>query len=285
MAIINEMFQNLWKTITSAGWRDVLDIAVVSLIVYQLLKLVYRSKAMRVLSGTAAVLAVMLLAEILNLYLLRFLFSTFVTVGLTALVVVFHPELRKALEQFGSANIKKIVTREILSTWETAIIQTVEACKMLAWAREGALIVFERAIHLNDYIKTGTIINADVTSDLLRNIFFPKAPMHDGAVIIRNAKIGGAGCMLPLTGNQNISRDLGMRHRAGIGMSEQSDAVVIIVSEETGSISVATDGMLKRHLTPETLEKLLRSIFIPQQEKEKPISDRFFAFLRGNRDE
>lgn len=286
MAIISDMLQNLWKYVTLAGWRDLIDILIVSVAFYYLLSFVQRSNAMRVLTGVAAVLVIMWAAEFFKLYMLSFLMTNLVQVGLIALVVIFQPELRKALERVGSStNIKKFIGREMKSTWDNAIIQTVEACKMLAWSREGALIVFERRIHLNDYIKTGTIINADITSELLRNIFYPKAPMHDGAVIVQNAKICGAGCMLPLTSNQNISRDLGMRHRAGIGMSEQSDAVVVIVSEETGSISVATDGMLKRHLTPETLEKLLRNEFIPPDENEKPFSERVKSFIRGNRNE
>jgi diadenylate cyclase len=279
------MFQDLWKYITSIGWRDAADMLIVAFLAYHLLKLVHRSNAMRVLKGIVAILAAWFAADIFELHTLDFLLTNFIGVGFIALAVVFQPELRKALEQVGTGNIKKLIGRETINTWENAIIQTVEACKMLSWSREGALIVFERNIHLNDYIKTGTIVNADITAELIRNIFFPKSPLHDGAVIIQNARVSGAGCMLPLSGNQNLNRDLGMRHRAGIGMSEQSDAVVIIVSEETGSISVATDGMLKRHLTSETLEKLLRNEFIPQEEKEKSLFDLFKSLLRGNRNE
>lgn len=285
MDVITQMFQDLWKYIASITWRDVVDMLIVAFLAYQLLKLAHRSNAMRVLRGIVAVLVIWVAADFFDFHTLNLLLTSFIGVGFIALVVVFQPELRKALEQVGTGNIKKLIGREMISTWENAIIQTVEACKMLSWAREGALIVFERNIHLNDYIKTGTIINADTTAELLRNIFYPKAPLHDGAVIIQNARVSGAGCMLPLSGNQNLNRDLGMRHRAGIGMSEQSDAVVIIVSEETGSISVATDGMLKRHLTSETLEKLLRNEFIPQEEKERTLFDLFRSLLRGNRHE
>jgi diadenylate cyclase len=135
-------------------------------------------------------------------------------------------------------------------------------------SRTGALIVFEREILLDDMVRSGTVLDAAVSSELLKNIFFVKAPMHDGAVIVRNGRLLGAGCMLPLSKNVNLSRDLGMRHRAGIGMSENSDAVVVIVSEETGSISVAVGGMLKRHLMPETLENLLRNELLPQEPQE-----------------
>ncbi len=282
-----ELLQMLWKYILMAQWVDVLDIAIVSFLVYQLLRLVRRSSAMRVLRGVLLLLVVLWGAQVFELHMLDFLLSNLVQVGLLALVIVFQPELRKMLEQVGSSNIKKLFSREMIGAWENAILQVTDACKSLAWSREGALIVFERNVQLGDYIKTGTIVNSDITSELVKNIFYPKAPLHDGAAIVQNARIAGAGCMLPLTNNQNLSRDLGMRHRAGIGISENSDAVVVIVSEESGSISVAIDGMLKRHLTPETLEKLLRNELIPSEEEIKKTG--FFqqirAFFRGNKDE
>ena len=188
-----------------------------------------------------------------------------------ALFVVFQPELRRGLEQLGSKNIRllRFLTPEQRSTeLEKAIDQTVVACTEMSRSRTGVLIVFERSLVLNDMLRSGTELDARVSSELLKNIFFVKAPMHDGAVIIRNGRILGAGCMLPLSKNVNLSRDLGMRHRAGIGMSENSDAVVVIVSEETGSISVAIGGMLKRHLMPETLSKLLKNELMPAPEQE-----------------
>lgn len=287
MAVIYDIFQNLWKYITMASLRDVVDIVIVSFLVYKLLELVHRTKAMRIIRAVLLILAIVWAAWVFKLYMLNFLLRNLMQVGLLALVILFQPELRKILEQMGSSSIKRFVGREMVSVWENAIIQTVEACKSLAWAREGALIVFERRTRLNDYIKTGTIINSDITSELMKNIFYPKAPLHDGAVIVQNAKVGGAGCMLPLTNNQNLSRDLGMRHRAGIGMSEHSDAVVVIVSEETGSISVAIEGMLKRHLTPETLEKLLRNELIPQDEEQQSATlyQKALSFFRGKSNE
>ena len=151
------------------------------------------------------------------------------------------------------------------SAVEQAIDQTVLACTEMSQTRTGALIVFERENLLDDMVRSGTVLDAAVSSELLKNIFFVKAPMHDGAVIVRDGRVLGAGCMLPLSKNVNLSRDLGMRHRAGIGMSENSDAVVVIVSEETGSISVAIGGMLKRHLKPETLANILRNELLPQE--------------------
>ena len=148
------------------------------------------------------------------------------------------------------------------------------ACTEMSASRTGALIIFERKVKLNDIMSTGTIINSDTTAELLKNLFYNKAPLHDGAVIIRDGRIAAAGCVLPLTKSTNLSKDLGMRHRAGIGLSEQSDAVVVIVSEETGSVSVAIEGMLKRHLTASVFEKLLRSELISDEDES---SKRGFA--------
>ena len=160
---------------------------------------------------------------------------------------------------------------------EQAIDQTVVACTEMSKSRTGVLIVFERKMRLDDIVRSGTTLDASVSGELLKNIFFVKAPLHDGAVVVRDGRILGAGCMLPLSRNVNLSRDLGMRHRAGIGVSESTDAVVVIVSEETGSISVALGGMLKRHLKPETLDQLLRNELIPQPEEENTKSR--FALL------
>ena len=173
---------------------------------------------------------------------------------------------------------------EVLSTMEHTIGQTVLACTEMSKSRTGALIVFEREILLDDMVRSGTVLDAAVSSELLKNIFFVKAPMHDGAVIVRHGRILGAGCMLPLSKNVNLSRDLGMRHRAGIGMSENSDAVVVIVSEETGAISVAIGGMLKRHLMPETLENLLRNELLPQDTQEQDKRPGLLQRLRARKD-
>ena len=217
------------------------------------------------------------LSSILNLRGINYILSYVVEWGVLALFIVFQPELRRGLEQLGSKNIRllRFLSPEQQSTeLEKAIDQTVIACTEMSKTRTGVLIVFERRLLLNDMLRSGTTLDAAVSSELLKNIFFVKAPMHDGAVIIRNGRILGAGCMLPLSKNVNLSRDLGMRHRAGIGMSENSDAVVVIVSEETGSISVAIGGMLKRHLMPETLEKLLKNELMPTAEAEEQPSQK-----------
>ena len=237
----------------------------------------------------AIFLAALWLSSVLELRSVNYLLSHMVSVGVLALMILFQPELRQILEQIGSKNIRLLrvfAPEQQVSEMEQAIDQTVMACTEMSKSRTGVLIVFERKILLNDMVRSGTTLDASVSSELLKNIFFVKAPMHDGAVIIRRGRILGAGCMLPLSKNVNLSRDLGMRHRAGIGMSENSDAVVVIVSEETGSISVAIGGMLKRHLTSETLSKLLCNELMPApEEEEKNRRAPLLELLRGRRKE
>ena len=254
---------------------DVLDIVIIAFLVYNLLRMVKSTRAENILKGVVAFLLVLWMADILQLNTIAYIMKNLVQVGILAIIILFQPEIRQILEKVGSRNIKLLRVfndPKQQSELETAIDQTVIACSEMSQSKTGVLIVFERDIHLDDMVRSGTTLDAAVSSELLKNIFFVKAPMHDGAVIIRHGRILGAGCMLPLSKNVNLSRDLGMRHRAGIGMSENSDAVVVIVSEETGSISVAIGGMLKRHLKPETLSKLLRNELMPQEDEveEKP---------------
>ncbi len=199
-------------------------------------------------------------------------FEPYFSLGALALIVLFQPEIRRLIDQLGSSrwrSFNPFARTQQVSAIENAIAQTVLACTEMSKTRTGVLIVFEREMALDDIARTGTIVDARVSSELLKNIFFVKAAMHDGAVIMRDGRLLAGGCMLPLSKNVNLSRDLGMRHRAGIGMSENSDAVVVIVSEETGTISVAIGGLLKRHLMPETLEKLLINELVPQEPTEQ----------------
>ena len=268
------------KDLTIFGIWDIVDIAVVSYIVYKLINLSRNTNAGRVIKGVIVLLVVAQLSGLLGLNLLNFLLVNTLQLGLLALVVLFQPELRRVFEKVGSKRLRFFVDRETEpSEIEGAITQTVEACKSLSWSRTGALIVFERDIVISSVFKTGTIIDSRVSAELLKNIFFPNTPMHDGALIIRSGRVAAAGCMLPLSTNTNLSKQLGMRHRAGVGMSENSDAVVVVVSEETGSISVAIGGMLKRHLAPETLEKLLRNELMPSVEEEKQKT--LWGFIAG----
>lgn len=280
MDSIISVLQNGWRYLTLVRITDVLDVAIMSFAIYKLLSLVRSTRAENILKGIVIFILALWLSSLLNLRGINYIMSYVVEWGVLALFIVFQPELRRGLEQLGSRNIRLLrilAPQQQSSELEKAIDQTVLACTEMSKSRTGVLIVFERKILLNEVLRSGTTLDAAVSSELLKNIFFVKAPMHDGAVIIRNGRIGGAGCMLPLSKNVNLSRDLGMRHRAGIGMSENSDAVVVIVSEETGSISVAIGGMLKRHLMPETLENLLRNELLPQEPQEQ--SRRRFSLL------
>ena len=247
---------------------DYLDIAIMAFVAYNIFRLVKSTKAASLLKGLFVFFAVLIASSLLQLNGINFVLSSMVEIGVLALVILFQPEIRRILEEMGSRRFIAFFTHgtENVNVLEQTIGQTVLACTEMSKTRTGALIVFEREILLEDMIRSGTVLDAAVSSELLKNIFFVKAPMHDGAVIVRHGRVKAAGCMLPLSKNVNLSRDLGMRHRAGIGMSENSDAVIVIVSEESGSISVATGGMLKRHLKPETLENLLRNELLPQDE-------------------
>ena len=250
---------------------DCLDIAIMVFVAYNLFRLVQSKKTASLLKGLFVFFAVLVASLILDLHGIHFILSSMVDIGVLALIILFQPEIRRILEKMGTRRFIALFTRggENVNVLEQTIGQTVLACSEMSQTRTGALIVFEREILLEDMIRSGTVLDAAVSNELLKNIFFVKAPMHDGAVIVRHGRVKAAGCMLPLSKNVNLSRDLGMRHRAGIGMSENSDAVVVIVSEESGSISVAVGGMLKRHLKPETLENLLRNELLPQDELEE----------------
>lgn len=270
MSSIRDFFVVAWNYILTITVWDILDILIIAFLIYRILTFVRKTNSANVAKGIVVLIVFMWLSELMHLNVVSYLLGQTLELGVLALIVLFQPELRHLLEQMGGTNLQSLVFKKGDTTViDSAITQTVLACTDLSHSRTGALIVFERNIRLDSSIITGTIINAEPTAELLKNIFYPKAPLHDGAIIIRDGRITGAGCMLPLSTNSNLSRDLGMRHRAGIGMSERSDAVVVIVSEETGSISVAVDGMLKRHLATDTFEQLLRNELIPAEESSK----------------
>lgn len=249
---------------------DIIDIAVLAALFYQMIQFLRKTSSGRVMRGIIVLMIALALSTTFNLYALSYLINRSVEWGILALVILFQPEIRRFLERMGSSSLGlDMLTFSQTSSpqdIELAIAQTVEAYTQMSQDKVGALMVFERKNLLDEIIKTGTSLDCAVSSELLKNVFWNKAPLHDGAVIVREGRIVGAGCMLPLSGNVNLSRDLGMRHRAGIGISEQSDAIVVLVSEETGSISAAVGGMLKRHLAPETLERLLRNELLPENE-------------------
>ena len=261
------------------GISDVVDIAIMAFLIYKVIMLMRRTNSGAVAKGVLLLLFALGVSTFFHLNTVSYLLQQLMVWGVVALVVIFQPEIRRFLEQMGRTSLGKVFTpEEARNELDSAITQTVDAYTSLSKSKTGALMVFERKNMLDDAIKTGTALDCTVNAELLKNIFWNKAPLHDGAVIVRAGRIVGAGCMLPMSGNVNLSRELGMRHRAGIGASEHTDAVVAIVSEETGSISVAVGVMLKRHLAPETLERLLRNELLPERENDEAAS----KFKLGN---
>ena len=260
---------------------DLFDIAIVTFLIYKLLRLSRSRTVTQIVKAVVALLVVSYLSDLLGLNTLNYIISKTIEVGLIALVVVFQPELRRLLERLGGSSIKGLfVPKAQVSDLTHTINETVSACRSMSRQKIGALIVFERQTNLEEYFKTGTVVDAAVSAELLKNIFFPKAALHDGAVVIRGERIA-AGCVLPLTQNPDLSRDLGTRHRASIGITEHSDAVVVVVSEETGVISCVVGGNLRRYLTPETLTKLLRTELMA--EDVQPIHHRVRDFFKKSK--
>ena len=263
METLKTIFQSIAYSIPNIGVMDVIDILVVAFLAYKLLSVVRGTSAIRVAKGILLLLFTTFVTMVLQLNTLNYILTKVLELGFIALVIVFQPELRRFLEHVGSRSLSGFLAgKNERSTTEEAIEAVVNACEILSRDKIGALIVFERSTRLDEYFKSGTTLDAHISAQLLRSLFFPKAALHDGAVIIRQGRLAAAGCVLPLTGNTHISSDLGTRHRAGIGMSEVSDAVVVIVSEETGTISAAIGGMLKRHLAPQMLTRLLQNELI-----------------------
>lgn len=253
---------------------DCIDIILVSCIIYYIIKFISDKRASKLALGICMMLLLLLISEIFDMSAINFLFSNILQMGVISLVILFQPELRSALEKIGGAGkgIKILASsKEHKITKSEAVIDNIcDAAEALAKDYTGALIVIERHTPLGDIIGTGTVINADVNSSLLKNIFFNKAPLHDGAAVIRDKKIFAAGCILPLTKQEDIHKDLGTRHRAAIGMSENSDALVIVVSEETGTISMAIEGQLRRNYDAASLKNELVKLL--QEDGSKNIS-------------
>ncbi|MDO4383408.1 MAG: diadenylate cyclase CdaA [Eubacteriales bacterium] len=262
-----EFFQNVF-----VGFRlvDVLDILIVAYLVYKILGFIQETRAQQLVRGLAFLVIIFFLSDILNLYLLNWLLKNFVTMGLFALIVLFQPELRRGLEQLGRKNLVSGQFRSLDKEHAFAVVkEIVAAVDDFSATRTGALMVFERETMLTDIIETGAIVDARISSRLLGNLFYEGSPLHDGAVIIRGDRIHAASCVLPLTEKKNIGRNLGTRHRAGLGVSEVSDALVIVVSEETGVISVAENGNFRRFMDLKSVEKLLLGLYMPQEETFK----------------
>lgn len=260
-----DALSSIWSQIQGMRWSDYLDIIIVAYLIYKLLPLFRSTGAVRIAWIVGVIIVCSWFTDLLDLHALSYLFSQVLTVGLLALVVLFQPELRRMIDHLSNVKVHHLFGGEKHEHEMVPVIaQTVHACEMMSKERVGALIVFARDNRLDEYFKTGTMIEGRVSEQLIRNVFFPKAALHDGAMIIRDGVVAAAGCVLPLSDSDRLSLDLGTRHRAAVGMSEVSDAVVVVVSEETGVISVAVGGMLKRHLAPQTLERLLRNELCPE---------------------
>ncbi|HIR09431.1 MAG TPA: TIGR00159 family protein [Candidatus Avoscillospira stercoripullorum] len=248
-------------------------------LIYKVVNMVHSTSTARVAKAIVALLLATWITGVLQMEMLHFGLNKILELGVIALVIMFQPELRRALERFGGKSVRELLSgKSPRGEMEEAILATVSACEIMSKERVGVLLIFERETSLEEYFKTGTILDARTSEQLLRNLFFPKASLHDGAVIIRGGRVIAAGCVMPLSENPHLSSDLGTRHRAGVGTSEVSDAVVVIVSEETGTISVAIGGMLKRHLAPQTLERLLTSELVPNEEEQKTLMKRVKQF-------
>ena len=277
MKQIEEFFSNLKSQLPTVSLTDILDILVVAVLLFYVINMIRSTSANRIAKAIILLLAATLITELLNLNTVNYLLDRVLQLGFVALLIVFQPELRRLLERVGSrGTVKGLMGLAGAQTQMDSvedINQVVQACSAMSEEKVGALIVFERSISLEQIAATGTIVDAAVSQELIRNIFFPKASLHDGGMIINNSRIEAAGCVLPLSDNRSLSTDLGTRHRAGVGMSENCDAVVVIVSEETGAISVAIDGMLKRHLTAQTLKKLLIQELVGEEKSRGGVLD------------
>jgi diadenylate cyclase len=272
---VHKLLQNIFTFfshyIRFVSITDIIDIAIVAYVIYKAVKLIRETRAEQLIKGIVILLVATQLSGWARLNVINSILRNTMQVGVVALLVVFQPELRRALEKMGRSRFSNIFNFEEYNL-ESDIVEVIEeivkAVRAMAQSRIGSLIVIERNTKIGDIIRTGTTIDASVSSELILNIFIPNTPLHDGAIIIRDNKIKAAGCFLPLTQNQDLSKELGTRHRAALGISENSDAVVIVVSEETGKISVALNGDLTRNLTAETLNKALLKTLKPDNDKK-----------------
>ena len=267
-----EYLQTVIQTLAKIQISDILDIAIVAFLIYKLLPVLRSTGTARIAGVVATVIVIAWVTGIVKLHTLSWILNQLLAIGLLAVVVLFQPELRRTIDHISNMGWKKLFSSTTTKPEQEmipVIAQTVRACEAMSRERVGALIVFARDNRLDEYFKTGTLIDGQVSDQLIRNIFFPKAALHDGAMIIRDGRVMAAACVLPLSSSERLSADLGTRHRAAVGMSEVSDAVIVVVSEETGVVSVAVGGMLKRHLAPQTLERLLRNELCPEEPEQK----------------
>lgn len=280
------MLDNFISILVSIRVYDVIDIAIVSYLLYKVLEFIRETRAQQLLRGILLLVVIFFASDVLNLNLLNWILKSLLTMGAFAVVVIFQPELRRGLEKVGHKLLFANQFRDHED--ETAmhvVTEIVDAIEGFSKTRTGALIAIERDTMLNDLLEKGAEVDAKISTRLLGNLFYEGSPLHDGAVIIRGTRILAASCVLPLTERPDIGRNLGTRHRAGVGLSEVSDALVIIVSEESGAISVAENGNLRRFLDGKTLEKMLLEIYMPAEKASRSKLLGFFGSRGGGRDE
>lgn len=278
---LNKVFEAIaswWEWMVSIAmnfqFKDAVDIITVAFLIYGVVKLVRETRAGQLVKGLFLLVILFIISSYFNLVMVSRVLAYFFQFAFVAILIVFQPEIRKALEQVGRNNVGQSIAAVVTGRDRSydraqirkAINAVVDGVGILQQLKMGALIVFERKTKLGDIIETGTQINCEPSGQIVGNIFFNKAPLHDGAMIIRDGMIHAAGCILPLTKNTSVSAELGTRHRAALGVSEESDAVVVVVSEETGQISVAVNGVLARRFTRDTLRDVLEGYLIPQEE-------------------
>lgn len=259
------MAEVLTNMFASFSVTDVIDVAIVTFVVYKVMTFIRETRAEQLVKGLLILVAATFLSDVLNLYTLNWLLEGTLTLGVIALIIVFQPELRRGLEYIGRSKFIRKQFGEMNKEKAKTITSTIiKAIDYFSVNKIGALLIIERETTLNDIIETGTEMDALVTERLLETVFYPGGPLHDGACIIRGDRAMAAGCVLPLTQNRSLSKDLGTRHRAGLGITENSDAIALIVSEETGIISIAIDGKLSRFLDIKTVEKTLLNLYLSQ---------------------
>lgn len=269
--------------LSSIGLNDVLDILIVAFLVYKVLGFIRETRAEQLAKGIVVLVGATLLSNFFDLYTLHWLLSGVMTVGLVALVVIFQPELRRALEHLGRSRFVNIMNDIDKEDAKRMVTEMVNAVETMSASRTGALMVIEKEITLNDIVETGTVIDARISAEMIGNVFYEGAPLHDGAMIIRGSRLYAAGCVLPLTQNKELSKELGTRHIAGIGITENSDALVIIVSEETGVISMAQNGVLTRFMDGKSIEKILLDMYL-QEDNKGFLTDKLSKVFRGEKD-
>ncbi|MDO4746116.1 MAG: diadenylate cyclase CdaA [Bacillota bacterium] len=280
---MHKFFENVFSGI---GIADAIDILIVAFVIYQLLKFLRKTRAEQLLKGVIFLVAATAVTGLLNLHTINWILKGAVSLGAIAIIVVFQPELRRALEYLGRSKIVKAPLGQLdKEKGKKIVAHIVKAIEIFSRDRVGALIVFERETNLTDIMESGTIVDAEISEQILGNIFYEGAPLHDGAVVIRDGRVCAAGCVLPLTHNNTISKELGTRHRAGIGITEHSDSLVLIVSEETGIISMASEGQLSRYLDSKTVEKTLLNMYMNTGEvtENTPIISRIIKRVKGDK--